>query len=289
MEKELFDIGDNEIRVLGPSEPKDEKKEPQPKRRWWLWLMATFLLVVIVALCYRMMHQPSQAPSIYQEETVIDTTENVTFQTTEEESVAYTTVSKQTINDVALQIYTPVGGHVELHVGQLPENDKNIILAAQAADYRKDNGQISGAFVYKGELLSRGHPKYGFCAIIGDKLTMGMSRESSLFERAVEQDGYFFRQFSLVHDGKPGETLPKGKAIRRALCYYQENIVIIESTDRESMHDFAQALLDLGVQESIALVGSVSLALYVNEEGQRITNELGHFEEVQETYIVWRK
>ena len=209
MDKELFDIGDNEIRVLGPSEPKDEKKPTQPKRPWWPWLLAALMLVVMVAVCYRMMHRPAAAPSIYQVETVVDTTKNVTVQA-QEESVAYTTLSQQTINDVALRIYTPVGGHVELLVGQLPDNDKSIILAAQAADYRKDNGQISGAFVYKGELLSRGHPKYGFCAIIGDKLTMGMSRETALFERAVEQDGYFFRQFSLVHDGKLGESLPKG-------------------------------------------------------------------------------
>ena len=174
-------------------------------------------------------------------------------------------------------------------VGNLPYDDKSIILAAQAADYRADNGQISGAFVYRGELLSRGHPKYGFCAIIGDKLTMGMSPETPLFERAVEQEGYFFRQFSLVHDGQLGETLPKGKAIRRALCYHQQAIVVVESVDRESLHDFSQALLDMGVQEAIALVGSVQLPLYEDEQGNRITNALEHWEKAQETYIVWRR
>ena len=286
MDKELFDIGDNEIRVLGAAEPKEERK-PKPKRHWWLWVLLA-ILVMLALYVFWAMSRINYSSSIYSEETATDTTENVTYQT-QAETKAYTQVSNETVNDIALQIYTPVGGHVELLVGQLPPDDKSIILAAQAADYRKDNGQISGAFVYKGELLSRGHPKYGFCAIIGDKLTMGMSPETSLFERAVEQEGYFFRQFSLVHDGKPGESLPKGKAIRRALCYYQENIVIIESVERESLHDFAQALMDMGVQEALALVGSVSLPLYVNEEGQSITKELEHWEEAQETYIVWRK
>ena len=105
----------------------------------------------------------------------------------------------------------------------------------------------------------------------------------------MEQEGYFFRQFSLVHDGKPGESLPKGKAIRRALCYYEENIVIIESKDRESLHDFVQALMDMGVQEALALVGSIALPLYVDVEGNRITQDLEHKEEAQETYIVWKK
>ena len=118
---------------------------------------------------------------------------------------------------------------------------------------------------------------------------MGKSRETAMFERAVEEEGYFFRQFSLIHDGKYGEKLPKGKGVRRALCYYQENIVIIESTDRESLHDFAQALKDMGVKESISLVGSVQLPLFEDENGKRVINKIEHKEEAQETYIVWRK
>ena len=176
-----------------------------------------------------------------------------------------------------------------MYVGRLPLDDRSIILDAQAADYRADNGQIAGAFVYKGELLAKGHPKYGFCAIIGDQLTMGMSKETALFERAVEQEGYFFRQFSLVHDGKRGENVPKGKAIRRALCYYQENIVIIESLGRESFHDFSQALIDLGVQEAINLIGNTQISTYEDEQGNRFLGDIEEMEGVQDTYIVWRK
>lgn len=286
MDKELFDIDDNEIRVVGRTSPEGGK--PQPKRRWWLWLLTALLLIVLAVVCWQVIHRPSQSPSIYQQEVVVDTTQDVTYEA-QAEPKAHTQVSNQTVNDIALQIYTPVGGRVELLVGQLPYDDKSIILAAQAADYRADNGEIAGAFVYRGELLSKGHPKYGFCAIIGDKITMGMSRETALFERAVEQEGYFFRQFSLVHDGKFGESLPKGKAIRRALCYCQENIVIIESQERESLHDFSQALIDLGVQEAISLVGSIELPLYEDEAGNRVINETEHRENAQETYIVWRK
>ena len=234
------------------------------------------------------MSRPAYSPVVYSGEPAADSTQIVSYQV-QTDTKAYTIVSHDSINDIALRIYTPIGGHVELLAGRLPDNDNSIILAAQAADYRADNGKISGAFVYKGELLSRGYPKYGFCAIFGDTITMGMSKETILFERAVEQEGYFFRQFSLVHDGKFGEKVPKGKAIRRALCYYKESIAIIETVDYESLHDFSQALIDMGVQESIALVGSIALPLYVDEDGNRITNEIGHLEEAQETYIVWKK
>lgn len=285
MDKEIFDIGDNEIRVVGRTSSEGDK--PKPKRRWWPWILLALLVIVVLYLFWAM-SRPVYSPSRYSLEPVVDTTQQITYEVAAE-SNAYTIVSKDSINDVALQIYTPVGGHVELFVGRIPYDDKSIILATQAADYRADNGQISGAFVYKGELLSKGHPKYGFCAITGDKITMGMSQETVLFERAVEQEGYFFRQFSLVHDGKPGEKLPKGKAIRRALCYYNESIAIIESVDYESMHDFSQALIDLGVQEAISLVGSIELPLYENEDGKRVISKLEHKEDVQETYIVWRR
>ena len=285
MDKEYFDIGDNDIRVVGANTPrKDETKTKIPR---WPWLLAALLLIVLI-LCITTMRHPSKSPILYAPAPAIDTTEQVTFESPLE-TEAYTTTSSDTINDIALRLYTPVGGHVELLVGELPYADRSIILAAQAADYRADNGEISGAFVYRGELLSRGHPKYGFCAIIGDKLTMGMSPETPLFERAVEQEGYFFRQFSLVHDGHLGETLPKGKAIRRALCYYRQSIVVAESTERESLHDFSQALLDMGVQEAIALVGSVQLPLYEDKQGNRIIQEEAHNEKFQETYIIWRR
>lgn len=288
MNKELFDIGDNEIRVVGHAGASDGKK-PEPKRRWWLWLiLAVLLLLALGFACWRMMPRRTLPASSYSAEAIIDTTQNVTFEASAEQK-AYTIVSSDSVNDIALRIYTPVGGRVELFVGKLPCDDQSIILAAQAADYRADNGQIAGAFVYRGELLSRGHPKYGFCAIIGDKLTMGKSQETALFERAVEQEGYFFRQFSLVHDGKHGESVPKGKAIRRALCYYQESIAIIESVERESMHDFAGALIDLGVQEAIGLVGNSQISLYEDESGYRFIGDIEKQEGVQETYIVWRK
>lgn len=286
MDKEQFDIGDNEIRVVGQTLPNGGK--PQPRKRWWLWFAAALLLLVVGLALWKTTPRSKTSTSTYSAEPIIDTTEQVTYEAVVE-TKAYTQVTCDSINDIPLRIYTPIGGHIEMYVGRLPLDDQSIILATQAADYRADNGQIAGAFVYRGELLSKGHPKYGFCAIIGDKLTMGMSRETALFERAVEEEGYFFRQFSLVHDGKYGESVPKGKAIRRALCYYQENIVIIESQGRESYHDFSQALMDLGVQEAIALVGNEQISTYEDEASNRFIGDIETKEGVQDTYIVWRK
>lgn len=287
MDKELFDIKDTDIRVLAPI-----KNEPdKPKRRKWLWILLAVAILCILASArvYYLMHQPIiyDSPDTKYSDS-IGNTRIVSCQATQDYP-AYTQFTSESVNDIDLDIYTPIGCHAELLLGPLPYNDRNIILAAQAADYRADNGQISGAFVYKGELLSRGHPKYGFCAIIGDSLIIGKSQETVLFERAVEREGYFFRQFSLIHNSKPGEKLPKGKAIRRALCYYHDNISVIETAGRESMHDFAQALLDMGVQEAVSIVGCVSLPLYVDASGKRHIIKTAHSDNIQETYIVWKR
>ncbi len=83
---------------------------------------------------------------------------------------------------------------------------------------------------------------------------------------------------------------PKGKALRRALCYYEGKIVIIESTEKESFHDFSQALADLGVEEAVALVGGDALFRFVDEEGEQHykgSNYSRKYENVN--YIVWKK
>ncbi len=51
------------------------------------------------------------------------------------------------------------------------------------------------------------------------------------------------------------ENKPKGKAERRALCEKDGQLLVVRSLGRESFHDFAQALADLGVEQAIYLTG----------------------------------
>ena len=62
-----------------------------------------------------------------------------------------------------------------------------------------------------------------------------------------------------MDNGTLVESELKSKAIRRALCDIDSNIVVIESQTIESMHDFAQALVDLGTSNAIYLVGSSAM------------------------------
>lgn len=173
------------------------------------------------------------------------------------------------INDIPLRLNIPHEMRFSLHVGAIDRNDPSILFATQAADVRADNGGIVGAFVMKGEPLAWGRSKKGFCAIINDTVTVGVAENSPLFEEATEKEGYFFRQFPLVDNGQIVENELKGKNLRRALCDRNGEIFIVETLTAESLHDFAQALADLGVDHAVYLVGGIAYGWATDATGQR--------------------
>ena len=243
------DIKDDEIRLIGRQEV---MRRPLYKR-WWFWaaVVAVCLLVaVVIALLVR--NSGSDVPKTVPETVVEPDAVAPTVVATEPATVL---VRDTVVNDVPLRIQTPVNAVPELHIGIPDTNDKSIVLCLQAADIRADNKEIVGAFVLKGELLSRGVAKKGFCAIIDGKIQIGMAESTPLFEEATSKDGYFFRQYPLVSNGQMVENKPKNKALRHALCELDGKIVTVSSLDKESFHDFAQAVTDLGVQNAIALTG----------------------------------
>lgn len=195
------------------------------------------------------------------------------------------------VNDVHLALYIPHNAVPELTLGVPDSTDRRIILAAQAADIRKDNAKILGAFVLKGKPLAWGLSKKGFCAIIDGKVTVGVSENSPLFEEATEKEGYFFRQYPLVDNGILVESELKNKTMRKGLCSRHGQIFVAVSETDESMHDFAQALVDIGVENAVYLVGShTSFGWCVDEAGERtIFGEHAKRRLYRnENYIIWK-
>jgi len=208
----------------------------------------------------------------------------------EGDSKAYTEHLRDTINDIPLDIYIPHNAVPELMVGVPDIHDKTIILTTQAADVRADNGKIVGAFVVNGKPLSWGLSKKGYCGIIDGELTVGVADNSPLFEEATEKGGYFFRQYPLVDNGVLVENEPKGKSIRKALCDRNGEIMIVMTQTPESFHDFAQALVDMKIDNAIYTVGSNSYGYF--------RDKYDHFEQIYEkrrggykfeNFIVWRE
>lgn len=299
MSKNINDnMSDNEIRILGSSSESVTGLDNVNKKWYsfhkktllWIFTILLFVIVSIVGTWGYLRNNASLSDGTPDNSLIVDTLSIETVKDSVQAGPTYTIVSDTTINDIPLRVFTPVGGRMELVVGHHPEKDKNVILAAHAADLRGDDGTPAGAFVYNGELLAKGHSKYGFCAIIDSTVSVGRQIETPLFERAIEQNGSFFRQYSIVSNGKLMPIPPKGKSRRRALCLKDNVFMIVESTTSESYHDFSQALEDFGISEALAIVGSNAAVMWREESGRlQLYGEIFGDSYPLENYIVWKR
>lgn len=296
---EFNDIRDDQIRIIG-----EDGKKRHPFRNV---LIIIIMILTLVIIGVKLLVVSSSSNEGDQERLL---SESVLFEShainefnqslrigkpIDSLKTGYTEIKDTLINDVPIRLFIPHNAEMSLHVGKIDRDDKRIIYAAQAADIRADNGGIVGAFVLKGEPLAWGLSKRGFCASISGKVTIGVTENSPLFEKATEEGGYFFRQYPLVDNGKLIDNAPKGKSIRRAICDRQNEIFMVETVSIESFHNFAQALVDLGVENAVYLVGSSAYGWAVDEKEN--IHEFGKDDyytgrqKIPEniSYIVWKR
>lgn len=295
------DIREDDIRIIGQHsvpKPQSSAAGEQPSRGWLTSLISLLLVALIGLLVFHFWpknDEPEDVEGVFETSTEVQEPTPYVGETLGSAPVVetpYTEKLSKVINDVQLTLYIPHNATPVLYVGNPDEQTrKSGILAFQAADIRADNRKILGAFVLKGQPLAWGLSKKGFCAIINDEVTVGVSENSPLFEEATEKDGYFFRQYPLVDNGKLVENEPKNKTMRKALCDRGGEIFVAVSETDESLHDFAQALVDLGVDNAIYLVGSHSSfgwAVYSDGSRELFGNDEHKPLYKNENYIIWK-
>lgn len=294
MIKRIDDIQEDEIRVIG------QPVKFLPKTggyRWLIFPAIALCCIVMGVLAWRAFRSvpETDVPGVFEPENVVVGSEAefepIVFLGDYSDTTrkAYTEHLKQIVNDIPLDIYIPHKAHASLSIGTPDINDKSIIFVTQAADIRADNGKINGAFVLAGQPMAWGLSKKGYVAIINDTIKVGVADNSPLFEEATEKGGYFFRQYALVDNGKLVENEPKNKSIRKAICDRGGEIMVIMSETPESFHDFAQALVDLKIDNAVYLVGSDSYG-YFRDKYEHFTQfsekKRGGYK--YENYISWK-
>lgn len=204
---------------------------------------------------------------------------------------SYCEIIEETINGIPIRVFLPINLLPDLFVGKIDQNDNSILLALQAADIRKDNGMIVGACVDNGEIISKGIAKQGYVAIIENKISIGVSEHSPLFEDAVEKSGDFFRQYPLVVNGEIFDNRPKNVSIRRAICERNGKICIVETLQPVSFHDFSQILVDYHVNNAVYLVGSKYACGFYRDENQSLKSwgDPKFSNEKNISYLIWRR
>ena len=284
-------ISDSEIRVIGVD---SRQSKPANRRLWVIVAVATvatvLALVLWLALWLERRTMVEDGTSAFEQQPVVQSHPLREWIAGIDSLTAVGTLTRDlTVNDIPLRVYAPLNSTPHLEVGYgVADHRERSILFFQAADVRADNGGIVGAFVLQGKPLSRGLSKRGYCAIIGDKVSVGVADNSPLFEQATDENGDFFRQYPLVDNGQLVENELKNKSVRRGLCELEGRIVVVESQTPESLHDFAQALVDIGVSNAIYLVGSSAMAWSVDPEGNG--TKMGLWDErvyKNISFIVW--
>ena len=301
------EISDDEIQILGLEykEPEvtprksvklnnytiqsaDQNERPGRNKRWTAWLSIVILLIVATIAFLVFLHSKSKdikaTPKIESSAVQLDAYPE------EAASKGYIEVSDETINDVPLRIYIPRNAIPELSLSLPDETDSTIVFVYTASDVGENDYGILDDYVLKGKVLAKGVRKEGFCSIINNTLTVGVSPKTPLLQDAIQEKGYFFRQYPLVSNSKAIDNKPKGKSVRRALAIRKGDIIMIESLDRESFHDFAQALADSGVSDAIYLAGGIAVCgWYRDKQGKQTffgTKKDNFLKGVN--FIVWR-
>jgi len=279
---------DNDIYILG-SDVQKEREKITAKRMWIALFIC--LVIMILAVIFVIFSSKEQTPEYYfePEEMLQQSISIITANDENQNQKGYIKMQEETINDVPLLLYIPHKATMSLSLGVPDKSDSTIIFTTMAADIRRDNKKIVGDFVLSGKQLSRGTAKKGFCAVIDKTISIGMGEDTPLLQQAVENNGFFFRQYPLVHNGQLIENKPKNKSIRRALAVRNEQVIMVESKNIESFHDFSQALIDIGVSDAIYLVGGDAYGWYRNEELvlQEFGKEKTDFPE-NTSFIVWQ-
>ena len=302
MSKTPHEINDNEIRIISSEQSHESMSRRKPPYKTWsaaIAIIAIILaLIAIIILCFSLTDKNnSEGPDNLEVTTdtadaasiVNDPTDNsVTFDTIMPNH-GFVEMKDTVLNKASLTILTPRNLTPSLHLGSEILSDSDAVMAFQAADIRRDNGGIVGAYVLNGELISRGQSKSGFCAIINGKLTLGVADATPYLEQAIENDGYFFRQYPLVVGGQVVENKLKTSSLRKALAELNGETVVILSHRKMTLNEFSQTLADLGVSNAIYLVGSSAYGIAVDKDGNRIEFGLERPNPAENTnYIVWR-
>lgn len=167
------------------------------------------------------------------------------------------------IDGVTMRFYNLAGLKASMSREMPADSDSSVVLVTQGWDYYFDDAKqyhFLGDFVYNGKMLAQGAGKAGFVAVTTKGWQMGISQEDSVRDYIISQGASMFRQFALVSAGQIclKQFALKGKVHRRALARKPGDVTAyyVETVNKESLYDFAEALADYGFIDAVYLTGA---------------------------------
>lgn len=179
------------------------------------------------------------------------------------------------IDGVTMRFYNLAGLKASMSREMPADSDSSVVLVTQGWDYYFDDAKqyhFLGDFVYNGKMLAQGTGKAGFVAVTTKGWQMGISQEDSVRDYIISQGASMFRQFALVSAGQIclKQFALKGKVHRLALARKPGDATAyyVETVNKESLYDFAEALADYGFIDAVYLTGADGTEpVYRDEKG----------------------
>lgn len=161
--------------------------------------------------------------------------------------------------DRSLVFYIPHNSKVSF-TNERPDSLNNQISLSVACAFTTGNLKgVVGDYVCKGQLYTNNKDvETGFCVLLKDTIIIDHLTDTSSFYKqlAIKNKGAYFQQMLLLKDGDTVECTIFRKqkpTFRRCLAWYNGRGVVIESVDRLTFEDFANALKEVGIKDAIYL------------------------------------
>lgn len=287
MSLKLHDIGDDEIRIISPLPGGSPRKRPVVHNSVLVAVSVVIVILIAAVLIFNVSREKNDDTAYFASDPIEPVTETVVPDVASPVVKGFIAESDTTVNGAGLKILMPENCIATLEIGDDVVDDTTAILVAPAADIMDGNGRIVGTYVVRGEVVSKGESKAGYCSIVDGNISIGVADATPMLEQALVADGYFFRQYPLVVGGQIVENKPRGKAMRKALAEIDGKICVVLGVRRMTFHEFSQVLVDVGARNAIYLVGSDAAGFYIAPDGAKVYFG-SQRNRLPGNYIVWR-
>lgn len=283
-EKSKYSESDQSNDAIIVGNHKDNLMKRNKKNNIFLWSCILIGIIVVVLCCWSIFVKDPEVFTMKSLALADNANDRYLYQYCDEEIID--------VDGLKLRIVTPYNSVPSLEIGHDCLSDTTSICIVQAASIAIDkdgNSSVVGAMVKDGKPISWGRSKAGYCAIIDDSIHIGASKHTYLFEQATERGGDFFRQYSLVENGKLSSMKNQDRYIRHALCVRNGRLSIVASVDSVVLNDFTKALIRADVEEAIMLEGGDPIFEHVDLEGKRHNYGVVDYPYSNAvSYLVWR-
>lgn len=245
---------------------------PKP-RKMWPWIVGSVAATLLLCIAgvkyynYQRTFKELGVPVSYTSAENISRLEKAPGKAVTPEVV----FSTDSVLGVELNFYELRGLKAAISFVEPSAADQSTYFYCQGPDYKNAssrNAQYLGTLIVQGKMYDSDTTRLGYCAMAGGNMVIGVARDEDVMEYCMEHGGDFFRQHVLVSDGVlPREFDIHGKKIRRALGRMGDKYYVVESTGKETMWDFADALREYGFNDAINLSNDYTRGFYRTADG----------------------